>query len=187
MGHDTVVRVLLVDDDELTLRAWKRELRDRFVFLARTRSEAVAVAKEQHIDLAIVDLRLEGENGKDVLLDLKDIDRTTTVLMVSGKPTYSEAIACRRRGALELLAKPVRASRLVTAVETGADILTGDQEYESESRATLEDIEREHVDRTLAECGYDVTRAAAELGLHRTTLRRKLEKRGWTPPARRED
>jgi DNA-binding NtrC family response regulator len=47
-----------------------------------------------------------------------------------------------------------------------------------EGGATLEDVEREHIIRTLRESGGVITAAAVRLGLHRTTLNAMMRKLG---------
>jgi two-component system response regulator RegA len=81
-----------------------------------------------------------------------------------------------RRGAFDYLTKPVDADDLLRAFERNTD----DEEIES-AAPSLHRVEWEHIQRVLADCGGNVSKAARCLGLHRRTLQRKLASR---PPAR---
>jgi two-component system, NtrC family, response regulator HydG len=50
------------------------------------------------------------------------------------------------------------------------------------AQGTLEDAEKEHILRILANCDYNQTRAAEVLKIDRVTLHKKLKKYGWTRP-----
>ena len=58
--------------------------------------------------------------------------------------------------------------------KTGKDIRT--------PAATVDDFERKLIEDTLRSHNWNRTRAAAELGMHATTLWRKLKKLGISPP-----
>ena len=86
-----------------------------------------------------------------------------------GVPT--EAV---RRGALDYLTKPVDADDVLRAFQPLADEVAA-------TVPSLQRVEWEHIQRVLADCGGNVSKAARMLGVHRRTLQRKLAVR---PPKR---
>lgn len=56
--------------------------------------------------------------------------------------------------------------------------LRGDESEPHQGGGTLEDMERRHIEKTLAGCSWNISRAADVLGIHRGTLSRKMKKYG---------
>jgi two-component system response regulator RegA len=176
-GEKRVVRtVLLVDDFGPQRRAWARELATIGVFEAATRKQARLLAQMETMDLVIVDLFLGGENGIDVVRDMKALDPAPYVVVVSGEMTVAYAMAAVRAGADDVLVKPVKVAELITRVEQG-DYVPPD--LENIQPPTLDDVEWEHISRVLLDTNENITQTAQRLGIYRQTLQRKLKKRGW--------
>jgi len=74
-------------------------------------------------------------------------------------------------GKISSFAQGQRASRAL--VES---ILSRPGQNDSENSRRIEDIERSHIERVLAECGGRISDAADVLGMHRNTLSNKLKK-----------
>ena len=75
MSEKQTIRVLLVDDEENLIEYLsKRLLKQGFtVKAAFSGEEAMAVAKDQHFDVAVVDLKMPGIDGVETQRRLKDI------------------------------------------------------------------------------------------------------------------
>jgi two-component system response regulator RegA len=100
-------------------------------------------------------------------------------VVLTGYGSITTAVAAMRQGAISYLTKPVDADEILLAFEAN-----GAEEAPVESVAevpTLHRVEWEHIQRILAACDGNVSRAAKLLGLHRRTLQRKLATR---PPQR---
>jgi signal transduction histidine kinase len=69
-------------------------------------AKALQFAREQPVHLAIVDLRMTGCSGIDVLRSLKEIDPKTEVLMLTAYETLETARQALRLGACDYLSKP---------------------------------------------------------------------------------
>jgi two-component system, response regulator RegA len=83
----TEARTLLVVDDDVPFRSrLVRAFADRGfdVTGVGTLTEAVASARRDSPELALVDLRLGDDSGLDVVQTLKDIDATTTIVVLTG-------------------------------------------------------------------------------------------------------
>ncbi|MEI7704620.1 MAG: response regulator [Deltaproteobacteria bacterium] len=171
--------LLLVDDDEVLRERLARALRERGfdVATASAGEEAIAVARRDAPEFAVVDLRMPGANGIEVLEALREVDPATRVLILTGYGSIATAVDATRRGAVGYLSKPADADEVVAAL-TGRPVAEGMAEIETPSLARAE---WEHIQRVLADCAGNVSETARRLGLHRRSLQRKLQKH---PPAR---
>lgn len=166
--------LLLVDDDELLRERLARAFRDRGypTSTAADYDQALAVFDEDPTDLAVLDLKLPGRNGLELLAALKERAPDLSVVMLSGYGSLPTAVDAVRLGATDFVAKPADADTVLAAF--GREIGEGtDLGYAPPSLARTE---WEHIQRVLAECGNNISQAARRLGLHRRTLQRKLHK-----------
>jgi len=178
----TSLSILLVDDDEHFRERMARALRDRGheVRTASGPDDAIRLATEDSPECAVVDLRMPGGSGLDVVSALRTIDPATTVVVLTGYGSIATATEAVRRGALHYLQKPVDADELLTAFARGG-MLPADELPEEPAAPSLARAEWEHIQRVLADAGGNVSEAARRLGLHRKSLQRKLQKH---PPRR---
>ncbi len=172
---------LLVDDDEVFRNRMARALRDRGheVRTAASADEALALARDESPECAVVDLKMAGRGGLYLLAELKALDPATAVVVLTGYGSIATALEAVRRGALDYVAKPADADE-VLAVFTRQDRATAPLP-ETAATPTLARAEWEHIQRVLVDCEGNVSEAARRLGLHRKSLQRKLHK---YPPAR---
>jgi two-component system, response regulator RegA len=178
-SRDHAQTLLLVDDDDVLRERLARALRDRGfeVTAARDGAEAIACARRDTPELAVVDLRMQGLSGIEVLDELRAIDPATRVLMLTGYGSIATAVEATRRGAVGYLSKPADADEIVSAL-TGKPAADGSASVDTPSLARAE---WEHIQRVLADCDGNVSETARRLGIHRRSLQRKLQK---YPPAR---
>jgi len=119
MTPDTPV-LLLVDDDEGV-----RHLVTRFAEGARYRviacatgREAMAQLRRRPADLALVDLRMPGTDGIEVLRAIRESAPTCEVVLMTGFGTIASAVEAIRLGARDYLAKPFDFERLSGLLES---------------------------------------------------------------------
>src|SRR5213593_315404 len=79
--------------------------------------EGLRRAEEASPDIAIVDLRLPGMGGLDVLSRLREITPGTEVIMLTAHATVGSAVDAMRRGAFDYLSKPVDLDELRVVVD----------------------------------------------------------------------
>ena len=125
--------------------------------------------------LAVVDLRMPGRSGLEVVRDLKEVDSATKVVVLTGYGSIATAVDAVRLGATNYLPKPADADDIIAAFTRGdAQPLEGSPtEYKA---PTLARAEWEHINRVLGDCGGNISEAARRLGIHRRSLQRKLQK-----------
>ena len=166
--------LLVVDDDEPFRTRLVRALNARgFAAIgAADYEEALALATADTPECALVDLKLGGRSGLDVVRDLKALDATTRVVVLTGYGSIATAVRSVKLGADAYLTKPVDADQIVAAFGEGA---TGIDEV-GPAVQSLARVEWEHIQRVLADCDGNISQAARLLGSHRRSLQRKLLK-----------
>jgi two-component system response regulator RegA len=169
------LRSLLVVDDDLPFRARViRALGERQfeVSGAGDYEQAMSLARVDSPELALVDLRLPGKSGLELVRDLKALDPTTTIVVLTGYGSITTAVESVRLGAVSYLTKPVDADEIVAAFE--GHVRDGTAPVPAPQ--PLARVEWEHIQRVLADCDGNVSQAARLLGIHRRSLQRKLSK-----------
>ncbi len=169
--------LLLVDDDRILRERLARAFQDRG-FEVRTAQDydtAMALARTDSPEMAVVDLRMPGRSGLELVRDLKALDPSTRIVVLTGYGSIATAIEAMRIGATYYVNKPADADDVLAAFERGeAPPLEGaSTEYTPPSLARAE---WEHINRVMSDCAGNVSEAARRLGIHRRSLQRKLQK-----------
>ncbi|NIN63645.1 MAG: response regulator [Anaerolineae bacterium] len=113
---------LLVVDDEPSVRSSLREILEHEgheVVTAASGEEALSKLSEGSFDLVLVDLKMEGINGLEVMTEAKQLTPDTVVIMLTAYGTLDSAIGALRQGAHDYLLKPCNVEEIVASVETG--------------------------------------------------------------------
>jgi two-component system response regulator RegA len=166
--------VLIVDDEESQRRRLAADFSRKgcSARTAATLEEAVALAREQPVDLAVVDLQLADRSGLDVLEILRAESLAARIVVLSGYASVPVTVAAMRLGAFDVVTKPASAAALLDALEPAAL-------RERPTHAELPSLGRtewEHIQRALHDAGGSISEAARRLGIPRRTLQRKLRK-----------
>lgn len=166
--------VFVVEDDERFRERLSRALESRGcdVRAFASAEEALAAAAQESPELAVVDLKLPGASGLDVVRALHAVDPTTRIVVLTGYGSIATALESVRLGAVNYLTKPVDADQVLAAFD-GPDVSAETLPVEVPSLAR---VEWEHIQRVLAGCDGNVSQAARLLGIHRRSLQRKLSK-----------
>jgi two-component system response regulator RegA len=172
--------LLLVDDDAVFRERLARAFRERG-YDVRTAGSAEDALRAAHVDtpeLAVVDLRMPGKNGLELVRDLVALDPATKVVVLTGYGSIATAVDAIKLGAAHYLAKPADADDLIAAFERidAPPLVPTAADY---AAPTLARAEWEHIHRVLSDCGGNISEAARRLGVHRRSLQRKLSR--WAP------
>lgn len=176
MTGEVAPSVLIVEDDAVFRGRLARALRERGfeVREAPDGESALELARVDPPEHAVVDLRMPGLSGLEVVQGLKDADASTIVVVLTGYGSIATAVEAVRRGAAHYLTKPADADEIVAAFSRGGGPAGAPQD--ETQPASLARVEWEHINRVLADCGGNVSQAARLLGIHRRSLQRKLSK-----------
>jgi two-component system response regulator RegA len=173
----TAEQLLLVDDDVVFRTRLGRALRDRGLQVAEA-STAEEVCSQLSLGFlphkVVLDLRLQQESGLDVLSCILQRAPAAKVLLLTGYGTIASAVEALRLGAINYLTKPVDPDSLLAAFSSTT--ATSSAPVQATSTPELAQVEWDHIQRVLQDCGGNVTLAAKSLGIHRRSLQRKLQK-----------
>jgi two-component system, response regulator RegA len=168
--------ILVVDDDAMFRTRLMKALENRGFEVrgAENVQNAIDLARADSPEMALVDLKMPGGSGLDLVRELKAIDQTTNVVVLTGYGSIATALEAVRLGATHYLTKPADVDEILAAFQRATKEPTPvaiDHEVASLARA-----EWEHIHRVLTDCNGNVSQAARLLGLHRRSLQRKLSK-----------
>ncbi|NLY95298.1 MAG: response regulator transcription factor [Myxococcales bacterium] len=169
--------ILLVDDDETFRKRLARALTERgyVVREAPDGEAAIASAREESPELALVDLRMPGPSGLEVVKALHALDPSTKIVVLTGYGSIATALDAVRLGATHYLTKPADVNEILAAFSRGEEQASTASAEHLEA-PTLARVEWEHIQRVLQDCDGNISEAARRLGIHRRSLQRKLAK-----------
>jgi two-component system response regulator RegA len=172
--------ILIVDDDEAYRSRLARAFVDRGydVRIAHDHDSGLAFATTESPEFAVVDLKMPGKSGLELVKALRDIDPATKIVVLTGYGSIATAIDAVRLGATHYLSKPADADDIVAAFARAEapplePLDPPDRDYRAPSLARAE---WEHINRVLSDAGGNISEAARRLGIHRRSLQRKLQK-----------
>jgi two-component system, response regulator RegA len=179
--------LLLVDDDETFRARLARALgaRELEVVVADDPAAALEAARRTRPAWAVVDLKMPGGSGLDLVRDLVALDPELRVVVLTGYGSIASAVEALRRGAHHYLSKPADADEIIAALQddeprvppaTGTPATAKPATTTTALTPTLARAEWEHLCRILADCGGNISEAARRLGITRRTLQLKLKK-----------
>lgn len=113
------IRILVVDDEaaeRITLGEVLR-LEGYHVTLAASGEQALAIVRQEPtFELVILDLRLPGMDGLQVLDGIRRVSAETIVILITGYGTLETAVQALRKGAYDFLLKPSPVEEVLVAV-----------------------------------------------------------------------
>lgn len=121
MGHATSgelmtedARVLVVDDEPmvcLSLSNWLEE-ENYFARAVEDGPKAVAAVREENWDIVLLDLRMPGMDGLEVLKQIKELAPQTVVIMMTAYASIPSAVEAMKEGAYDYVVKPLDVEQL---------------------------------------------------------------------------
>ncbi len=110
--------ILVVDDEPRLVDEIAEFLRSKAfaVFTANHPTQALELVKTQTPDIAILDIRLPGMNGLELLAEIKKVHPLIEVIMISGHGDMNTVIEAMRKGAVDYFAKPFRLADVYKAI-----------------------------------------------------------------------
>ncbi|MFH1701795.1 MAG: response regulator [Candidatus Zixiibacteriota bacterium] len=113
------IKLLIVDDEEKFLEsiAKRLEMRGFDVRTATRGAQAVEIAREEKFDLALLDLKMPGMDGKQVLEILKKEHKHIEVIILTGHGSIDSAIESTKLGAFGYLPKPYELEKLLETLQ----------------------------------------------------------------------
>ena len=113
--------ILLTDDDQAVLAAYRRRLRRHFrLITARSGEEAIDVMQSELPDAVISDLHMPAMNGVSLLTEVRRIAPKAVRILLTGQPDLAHVINAVNTGEIfRLLMKPCSSDAIIAAVDEG--------------------------------------------------------------------
>lgn len=122
---DASAETILVIDDEAVIRQSLRNYLEDLDYRAVTAKDGrsgIKLFEQGKIDLVLVDLRMPGMDGLEVLAHLSRTSPDTPLIVVTSAGSVDDAVAALKRGAWDYLFKPIdNLSVLAHAIENGLE------------------------------------------------------------------
>jgi len=140
--------ILVVDDEQDIRDASERILtRTGFKVMKATRGdEALDVLDKERIDIVLLDLKMPGMDGLEVLKRIRMLSKTIQVIVITGYATVETAIEAMKQGAYDFIPKPFEPDQLRIVVNRAWEKINFIQEakrLEQERNRTLSDLDTE--------------------------------------------
>ena len=114
---DAKASILVVDDEEIVRRSYARILdgMDCDAQAAADGEQALHAMEQRPFDVVLLDIRMPGAQGLDVLKAIKHRWPASEVVIITGYPTVESAREALQLGACDYLAKPVDPDTVIDA------------------------------------------------------------------------
>lgn len=115
--------ILVIDDDESMRDSCTQILtKDGFLAeIAKDGSSGLEKIKETKPDLVLIDLKMPGINGLEVLEKIKEIDPNIIAVVITGYATVESAVEAMKKGAYDFLPKPFTPDELRIIIKRGLE------------------------------------------------------------------
>ena len=115
-------RLLIVDDEEAIRESLKLLFEDQYeIEVCSTGEEAIALSRKEPFSIALIDMRMDGMLGIEVLEELKKISPYTEVIIITAYPAQETISKAGAFGAFSYLSKPFKTDHLKEVVKKCQD------------------------------------------------------------------
>jgi two-component system response regulator RegA len=127
------------------------------------------------LDMNFVSGERSGGEGLNALARIHAFDPNLAVVLMTAYGGVALAVDALKRGAADFILKPWHNDKLIAAVTAAATVTRARRKKETQH---LDVVERGAIERALARHAGNISLAAAELGLSRPALYRRMAKHG---------
>jgi len=136
---------LIVDDEEGPRQSLRIVFKDDYnILLADNGTKALDLVKQHSVDAAVLDIRMSGMSGVELLGKLKEIDSTIEIIMLTAYETIETARQALKLGACDYLTKPFDISTMRAAIANAMERHTLSEEIHANNRKLVELQEELH-------------------------------------------
>ena len=110
--------ILIVDDDKQVLKSLKIWLKNEGFkpVIASNGDEAVAMLNNNNIEVALVDFKMNREDGIQITQRLKEADYNIKIIMLTGFPSYETAVEAMKVGIYDYISKGSSNEKILEAI-----------------------------------------------------------------------
>ena len=108
------ILLLLVDDEDPFRQALSKRLAKRGLVAdqAADGNECLSILKKKAMDVVVLDVKMPGTSGIEVLRQIKDNYPTVEVILLTGHATTADGVEGIKSGAFDYLSKPIELEHL---------------------------------------------------------------------------
>ena len=116
-------KILIIDDEEIVRDSCIQILakNNYEIATAQNGAEGLNLLQEFKPDLALVDLKMPGLSGYDVLERIRSYDATIVTIVITGFATVDSAVASMKKGTFDFLPKPFKPDELRLVIRRGLE------------------------------------------------------------------
>src|SRR5882762_3376741 len=135
-------RILVIDDEAAIRDSLRMTLEyEGYEFIgAATGQEGLALAEREAPDLVLLDVKMPGMDGIEVLERLRNMNEALPVVVVSGHGTISTAVEATKKGAFDFIEKPFASERVLVSLRNALD----SRQLRDENRTLKKAVEIRH-------------------------------------------
>ena len=171
--------LLIVEDDAPFAKTLRRsfERRGYSVEVAPDQPAVTTALAARTPDFAVVDLKLGAGSGLACVQMIHTHESATRIVVLTGYASIATAVEAIKLGATNYLAKPSNTDDIEAAFAKVDGAPAGNVDAPISNRPTsIKTLEWERIHQALAANDFNISETARQLGMHRRTLARKLEK-----------
>ena len=135
-------RILVIDDEAAIRDSLKMTLEyEGYEFIgAATGQEGLTLVEREAPDLVLLDVKMPGMDGLEVLDRLRHMNETLPIVVVSGHGTISTAVEATKKGAFDFIEKPFASERVLVSLRNALD----QRQLRDENRTLKKAVEVRH-------------------------------------------
>jgi two-component system, NtrC family, nitrogen regulation response regulator NtrX len=135
-------RILVIDDESAIRESLKMTLEyEGYEFVgAATGQEGLTLAEREAPDLVLLDVKMPGMDGIEVLDRLRSMNDALPVVVISGHGTISTAVEATKKGAFDFIEKPFASDRVLVSLRNALD----QRQLRDENRTLKKAVEVRH-------------------------------------------
>src|SRR5262252_7579469 len=135
-------RILVIDDESAIRDSLRMTLEyEGYDFIgAATGQEGLALAEREAPDLVLLDVKMPGMDGIDVLERLRNLNDQLPIVVISGHGTISTAVEATKKGAFDFIEKPFASDRVLVVLRNALD----QRQLRDENRSLKKAVEVRH-------------------------------------------
>jgi two-component system, NtrC family, nitrogen regulation response regulator NtrX len=113
-----MTKILIVDDEKSIRESIKMilEYEGYESLFAENGKKALQVVEEEPVDLVMLDIKMPGMDGLEVLEAIRGLDNDLPVIMISGHGTIETAVESTKKGAYDFLQKPLDRDKVLVTI-----------------------------------------------------------------------
>ena len=127
--------LLLVDDEAIFRKNLARLLETRGIISAQAENGAACldILEENPMDIVVLDVKMPGMNGIEVLRHIKEKHPKTEVILLTGQASTADGVEGIKTGAFDYLSKPVEIDHLVGKVKQAHEKIRREEAHQEET------------------------------------------------------